>query len=275
MIGSVLNYAFTGQGPQDLRDAFFPRTGGKDENGNPKRVSLPTYMKDIYHFGVEPLKTLGNKIHPTLQLIHEMLTNRDFYGVEIRNADDPIVQQIGQEMQHVIGSLEPLSSRNLRRGLALGETPAEAARNLVGITPAPARMNQTPAEQAAADLITKKLPAGARAHEAAKKSARDRALRGQMRQGNPAALQEALRSGIVAKNEARTIVRQAKQSPLEGQISRLSTSDALKIWGKASREEQQAIRIEMIKKLRGARGSVPAAEFNSLAAQYRKAGILQ
>jgi hypothetical protein len=43
----VMNYAMTGQAPQDWRDALMPRTGRLDRNGNPQRLSLPTYIKDI------------------------------------------------------------------------------------------------------------------------------------------------------------------------------------------------------------------------------------
>jgi hypothetical protein len=46
-IGSVMNYTMTGEAPQDWRDALMPRTGRLDRNGNPQRLSLPTYIKDI------------------------------------------------------------------------------------------------------------------------------------------------------------------------------------------------------------------------------------
>jgi hypothetical protein len=41
-----------------LKDYFFPRTGGTDENGRPSRVSLPSYMKDVFALREHPLKTL-------------------------------------------------------------------------------------------------------------------------------------------------------------------------------------------------------------------------
>jgi hypothetical protein len=275
IIGSFLNYVFTGHGPQNLRDVFFPQTGSLDEKGNPQRVSLPTYAKDIYHFGEEPLKTLEGKVHPTLALIHEMLTNKDFYGTQIRNEGDPVVEQVKQEALHVIGSLEPLSSRNLRRGIALGQSPAEASRSLFGLTPAPASLNETAAERIASDMIEQKMPIGARTQAAVDKATLEKTLRRDIKNGNIQAFSDAIQQGKLSRTDARSILKMSKESPLEGQLAHLSADEALRVWEAATPTEKDTIRVPMLKKLRDLRGRSTASEFNATATQYRIAGVLE
>jgi hypothetical protein len=275
MAGAILNYVFTGEGPQNLEDYFFPRTGGVDEKGNPKRVSLPSYCKDLYHFGVEPLKTLANKVHPALTNIYDMLTNRDFYGVKIRNEDDPLMQQIKQVALFNLKSLEPLSSRNVRRGMALGEPPTKALQSLVGLTPAPARINETTAERLAADLVRAKIPAGARTQAEADKAATKRLLQQQLRSGDHKAFEAAIDTGKLSKTEAKAILKGSQQHPLESQMDHLDAVEALKVWTVATPQERELIRVPLIKKLRNLRGRIPAEEFAATVAKYREAGILK
>src|SRR5262249_9503285 len=51
IMGAVAGYLMTGKGPDELRDYFFPKTGELDAQGRPIRLTLPSYMKDVYHYG--------------------------------------------------------------------------------------------------------------------------------------------------------------------------------------------------------------------------------
>jgi hypothetical protein len=275
MCGSLLNYMFTGQPPQNLTDAFFPRTGGLDENGNPKRVSLPTYCKDIYGWASNPAQTLKNKVHPLLTNIYDMLTNKDFYGDKIRNEDDSFMQQVKQEALYAAKQFEPLSIRNLQRGLATGESPAQAAGSFVGVTPAPLRINQSPAERLASDMAAEGGHGGPRTQEQVVKSQLEHDLEQQVRRGDTEALRTALTNHQITHDTARLIQRRSQQTPLAGQVGRLSPSQGLKIWDTASPQEQAAIKRELILKLRHAKGSTLPDEYKSLIDQFRLRGIIQ
>jgi hypothetical protein len=266
---------FTGQPPQNLTDAFFPRTGGLDENGNPKRVSLPTYCKDIYGWASNPAQTLKNKVHPLLTNIYDMLTNKDFYGDKIRNEDDSFMQQVKQEALYAAKQFEPLSIRNLQRGLATGESPAQAAGSFVGVTPAPLRINQSPAERLASDMAAEGGHGGPRTQEQVVKSQLEHDLEQQVRRGDTEALRTALTNHQITHDTARLIQRRSQQTPLAGQVGRLSPSQGLKIWDTASPQEQAAIKRELILKLRHAKGSTLPDEYKSLIDQFRLRGIIQ
>ena len=275
MCGSLLNYMFTGQAPQNLTDAFFPRTGGVDEKGNPKRVALPTYCKDIYGWATSPAQTLKNKIHPLLTNIYDMLTNKDFYGDKIRNEDDPFMQQVKQEATYAINQFKPLSVTNLQRGLAVGESPLSAAKSFVGITPAPLRINQSPAERLSADMAAEGGHGGPRTQEQITKSRLEHSLEGQVRSGNTEALRTALENHQITHDTAKLIQRRSQQTPLAGQVGQRTPAQGLQIWDASSPQERSEIRNELILKLRHAKDSTLPDEYKDLVDQFRLRGIIQ
>lgn len=123
--GAITQYLYNGEAPRDLKDLFFPRTGRLRPDGSDDRVSLPTYMKDVYAYGEDapnfakyggsPLNTIGNKLHPLIATIARMLHNQDFFGGAIRNPADPVVRQVMDEAAYLMQQLEPFSLRNYQR----------------------------------------------------------------------------------------------------------------------------------------------------------------
>ena len=93
-LGSALKYALTGSMPDDLEDTIFVKTGNLNPDGSEERITLPTYAKDIYAWSKNPAKTAQHKLHPIWSTMADTLGNEDFYGTEIRNADDPYMQQL-------------------------------------------------------------------------------------------------------------------------------------------------------------------------------------
>ena len=273
-VGGILNYIFTGEPPKDLVDYFFPRTGGLDENGRPKRVSLPTYCRDIYHYAIEPLKTLSHKIHPALQAVYEMLTNKDFYGTRIRNEDDPLVQQAFQVGRYMLSLPTPLSVRNYTRSRELGESHEKAAIAFVGVTPAPAAITQTRAERIASEMLGERMPAGAKTPEQQQELLLKRRLRRDIVSGDLSSVRAAISAGQITRQEGITLVKQSKQAPLQRQIMRLEAPQAVRIWDNATEEERKLIKIYMILKLQNYVKTHTTDEINQLVIAYRQRGII-
>ena len=133
LCGAILYYLWHGKAPETLKDYFFPR----DSHG--QRWSLPTYMKDVYNYGTDPMRTLRGKIHPLLSLIWEMLSNEDYFGREIHDHDDPVLKQMMDTVKYVGTEIEPMSLRQRKtphRGLE------EKILPFVGVTPAPKSLDQ-------------------------------------------------------------------------------------------------------------------------------------
>jgi hypothetical protein len=157
--GSVLHYANTGQPPQDMKDAFYPKTGRQRPDGSDDRVSLPTYMKDVFaygqdatnfaKYGTDPTQTLKNKANPLISTISQMLNNEDFFGGAIRNPADSAVKQMADEASYLMQQVAPFSLRNYQQqAKEKGETPSAlgylTSPSMIGIAPAPGYITKSP-----------------------------------------------------------------------------------------------------------------------------------
>lgn len=136
--GGLIHYLATGQTPDETKDWFFPRRGPQGTPGWNKRMSLPSYVKDVVHYAHDPYGAVRGKVHPALEMIMEMLSNEDYFGRHIRNSNDPLVKQMEEEAAHVGQTLEPMAVRPLLAPNKNGQgTTAEKILPFVGITDAP------------------------------------------------------------------------------------------------------------------------------------------
>lgn len=249
LYGAFYQYLMTGKGPQELKDYFFPKTGGLDKNGEPNRVSLPTYMKDLYHYSRAPVRTVLNKFNPVNNAVLQMLFNKDFYGTEIRNADDPLVSQVLSELSFLGGQFLPFGVRNLQRDTR--KTVGSKVEPFIGITPAPYDLNMTKAELKAQEYVRAKLPVGARTKNAAEKSKLKADLRNtyQLSQDRDL-INQARESGKISSKESRDIIKESKISPLGRYIKSLTVYELANVIKVASKEEKDMLLKEFRHKYR-------------------------
>jgi broad specificity phosphatase PhoE len=109
--GGMLNYALSGQPPQELEDYFFPWDGTYNPDGTKHRVTIPSYIKDILAYSKSPGKTIVNKTSPIIGDITDIYKNKDFYGEQIRNEDDPWYQQGIDILKYEAQTMQPFSFR--------------------------------------------------------------------------------------------------------------------------------------------------------------------
>ncbi len=167
VIGSVLTYLYTGEQPRDLKDRFFPRTGKIRPDGSEDRLSLPSYMKDVYEYyhdlagfgkyGSDPTRTLQNKMHPLISTIGQMISNKDFFGANIRNPTSPLVAQLIDEGRYLFKQIQPFSVRNyLQQAQVKKETPTVqgylTSPSMIGIVPAPGYVTKNEAQNESAAI---------------------------------------------------------------------------------------------------------------------------
>lgn len=166
VLGSVIHYLFNGEGPQDIRDMYFPRTGRQNPDGSDERWMLPTYMKDIYEYKHAPFQTLLNKLHPLTHAVAQMIENQDFFGRAIVVPSEPMEQKALDWAGYMLTQIEPFGARNLNRARQVrGEPPAEGITDFgkwlaeyvtspqfIGITPAPAYMTRSDEDNTAIEM---------------------------------------------------------------------------------------------------------------------------
>ncbi len=243
MIGGMTNYLLTGEPPKELKDYYFPRTGNMDSTSEPERISLPSYVKDIFAYASHPLRTAGHKLHPLIGNIAEMLENKDFYGTEIRSADDPIVKQASDTLSHFGAAFVPFSIQGTRKERERGASWSKSLLPMVGITPAPAELNQTPAQKMMREMGAARFPSGARTKEQAERSQLKRGLTRTARTGANVddQLQQAVDAGQLKPRDVLAINRAAEETPLQTSFKRLPLADALKVYGAMNADERKQV----------------------------------
>lgn len=262
ILGAMMMKLLTGKNPDEIKDLYFPQVGGKDAEGNPMRIALPSYMKDIFAYREGPLTTLSHKLHPMLSMIAEMLQNKDYYGKMIRNSDDPIIRQALDELKYVGKGFVPFSARGIQEMVKTGATPEKAALPFIGITPAPKYINQTDAEKLAHSINAARMPNQPVTEQEFERRVAKTDLVRQVRQGNYSAIPEALRSGTIRPTDVPLIEKKAQSTPLQNQIRTMTYLEAQRVFNAATPSEKaQILPMMNQKKARAQQNTMPAFEF--------------
>ena len=147
LYGAIITYLFTGEGPQEIKDYFFPKTGRDTREGFPERLSLPTYMKDVVEYYHAPAQTVVNKMNPLISAMSQMYKNEDFYGAQIRDTDADALRQTQQFLMYLGKQIEPFSLRSYQRQREEGAPAWQSALSGVGLNPSPAFITRPPETQ--------------------------------------------------------------------------------------------------------------------------------
>jgi len=266
-VGATITYLCTGRPPDEPKDYVFPKTGGTNPDGSPERLSLPTYAKDWYAWTTRPVTTFINKLHPMWRLLSECFANEDFYGGEIRNRDDPAVQQFREFAEHVGKGFLPFSVRNYMRMQKAEDNPWRSGIvSSTGIQSAPGYVARTPAQKLMMQCIADHKERGARSRESVEAGQIRWRLRDAARRGTFARPKEA-RERLDARQLAR-IHREAALPPFTGTFKVLRLREALNVFAIATGQERQQAAATLEDKYFGARDDHP--EFKELAELYRE-----
>lgn len=253
LIGALWTYLATGKPPQEMKDYFYPKTGGTDASGDPERVQLPTYMRDVFSYGTHPVLAVEHKLNPLLSAVADMLGNKDYYGDEIRNPDDPAYQQFKQLGDFAGDQFLPFSLTNTREQMKRGASMASVIPNAVGVSPAPRDMVRTRAENALHDILARHR-GEATPEEAAKRNARSSAFDA-ARKGDTASVADALEAGDVTrtqlKHERQTTAR--RLGVFTQQFKTLQLPDAERVYALADSAERHAVNAALWTKRKNAR----------------------
>ncbi len=257
--GALYTYLHTGKGPESLTDYFYPRTGGTDPNGNPERVVLPSYMKDVRSYSNNPFQTVLNKTSPVLSIPASLMAphgGQDYYGNMIRNPDDPVATQLEQVGSYLLKSLAPFSFTNSSQRTSQGLL--SRAETAIGITPAPAAVTRTPFANRVLTLYGNQLGQGPQTPEqqqvtADKQKAREQLLtsKGQ----NHTLLDKMVSKGEMTKTSQQKFLDSSQDTSVQRAFAGLSMVNKQKVLQGASAKDLaglgnlHAIQVEAAKTL--------------------------
>jgi hypothetical protein len=158
--GAGIYYLYNHKAPESLLDYYYPTTGKIKPDGTPERISIPSYMKDVFAYKAEGLQTIANKIHHEISTLIAMMKNKDYYGTEIRNPNDPLVKQMEELATYQATQFVPFTITNLMQRQKLGGSWGEYLQSFVGITPAPAYITRSPLQTEIYSLYDKRFGGG-------------------------------------------------------------------------------------------------------------------
>jgi hypothetical protein len=244
IIGATLNYLLTGKQPHG-RDYFQPRTGETDRNGNPVRLNLPTYMKDVLAYQHHPFVAFAHSLNPAFSTIADLLMNSDYYNTQIHNPNDPALKQGSDTAQYLAKQFMPFSvagAQNLKEN----DAPAwKALAPFFGITPVSTRMTMSPAQELAAEITAAAMPRAPMTQDQANRSKLIRTIVQDIKTGQkPAAsgaLKGGLQSGIINDGAVTTLIDKLQYTPLQFQVHHMDPNAAMQVWRVANPAERAQI----------------------------------
>lgn len=240
LLGALLMYLWTGHGPESLQDYFEPRTGRKDADGNDERVQLPSYMKDVIGFARHPVQTVQHKLHPLIGYLADMLQNQDYWGGEIRNPNDPLVDQVRQVADYTATQFTPIGIRNVQEQQRRLQTGGRAALPFIGVTPASREAVRSKAQNLMADFLKQGMPAGATPEEAAQRQLRARVMdRFHQRDLDYGQARAAFRAGGLTERQTTDALRTMLAPPLLTRFKSLTLAQAQQVYDLGTPEEQR------------------------------------
>lgn len=257
MYGAAYQYLRTGEAPSEPKDYFYPKTGEVDVDGNPERVQLPSYMKDLAAYSGHPWETVKHKMAPMPAAMLEMLENQDFYGDEIRNPNDPAVKQIMQEAKFIGEQVEPFAFRNQEESGKRGDqSNITKFGNWFGVTPAPRSEVRSDAQNQMSMYLGERRQSGASPEDAEARKARGDILNSlrlasQGKDGGDItqAVTDAIERGQVTPKNVIQILRRVGSSPAQERFKRLSAAQAIDVFQRATPKEKALFADALMKKI--------------------------
>lgn len=245
VLGYVISKAVGKKDPKSLTDLVFPQIDPKDDK---IRVSLPTYFKDIVHLIHDPTGYVTSSMSGWIGRVADLLRNKDYYGVQIRDTDDSAVRQALQVGKYAGETLLPFSVRGYKNLSAQDVGGLRKALALVGANPAPRYISQTPAEQRAEQYWKDRRAEGGIRPEQFEASREKRQIVAQLRHGDAPDLSGALAAGTIKPRDIKPLYQRASMGALASQVQHMPLEDAERVFERASLSERAELAGVMAKK---------------------------
>jgi len=269
ILGGMLGYALTGKRPQKLLDYLFPQSGMTDAQGNPVRLSIADFVKDVVadiHAAMtgRPLEEWSRKLAPFWNMAAEMYRNEDFWGTRIFSE-----RQLGEPgLEHLLKNFkegaEYLAKTALPFSVTAGQRMAKTSQSpkvstvapFLGIVPAPRYATQTPAEARASEVMRDMSPRGARSIEQSQHAQDIANIVQDLRLGkinNEGEFERRARQAKVKDEAELTRIKQrVLWTPLQYQVHRMPLKEAMEVFDLTQDKEKASLAKILAEKIQRA-----------------------
>jgi hypothetical protein len=270
LIAAVGTYLMTGHKPDT--DKYGLKAYSMIETADGTMLSIPGYSKNLMSVGEDvaqngiPWRTAVNTASPAISTSLEMMQNKDYYGNEIRNEDDPYISktlgksQAGEYGKFIASQYIPFTVKSFQQqrqragegefsDISEGKSSGMSLLSYAGFQPATQVMQNSSAMNLA-EHYRNETPQAPRTAEQAEHNRTFRNLVKALENGNlnQEKLNEAMEKGRITSRQYSEAVREARWTPLERVTSRLSFTQAMKVWQKANPQEKASLHDLMAEK---------------------------
>lgn len=146
----LMTYGMTGEVPEGM-DYINPRTGEKNADGSPQRVTTMFYSREfaalhkhIQNAGVVEgvSKLVMNKSSGLFGLMHEWASGVNDFGQEIRDPNGDAFQKVEETLAYTMSDLEPITMKAIQSDVSQNPTKA-GVMDVMGFTPEPKYMSDS------------------------------------------------------------------------------------------------------------------------------------
>jgi len=251
--GMVLMRLLSGEWPWEDEEAegtfdmtknyYFPKTGRRNPDGSPERLSMPHYSKDWVAWTTRPEKTIKHKLNPIWSTAADLIENEDYFGTEVWSPDAPLPMQVVQMAAHVSQAFIPFSARNFIRMKDAGEDTGMAAiMSLSGIASAPGYLAKSKAQLTMETALFEGVDFGTRTKAEREKSQLRKQTIRDLRDGTDVDMSP------WTESEKKRILADAGRAVFQNQFRRLSFPDAVKVFAVGSQRERDEVFETLLKK---------------------------
>ena len=242
MLGATLNRAMSGENPKEVRDYFYPRTGKKLSDGSDERLMMPTMLKEVMSAREAYRKNgliagiptyAAHKLNPLFSMMYDLATNKNYYGVEIRDPGADVLTNVIQYAKYFgEQGITPIAvSGFLRHKDQTGEY---SALPLFGFNPAPMYVTRSKAQKEIYDAYGEQIGDKTKTQAEYEKYQKKAAVKVKIQQGK---IKEAQQEFYKLKHEG-VIGHRVKWHTF---YKRYTIPSDIRVFGMLSNERQQRI----------------------------------
>jgi hypothetical protein len=250
LYGGLMTWAMSGKAPESLEDYVFPRTGETNPDGTPGRVTTMFYTREpamvTAHVREQGLfggigSLAASKSSGVFGALAEFATGLSHFNQETRDPDGSYIKQLQQTLAHALGELEPISIQNIQD---IKGQPGQAARSLLGFTPAPKYLTDSPVESEIKSDFRKYVAGATTSYDKALYSQEYSQLRKLYAAGDPAyedVLDKMADEHELSDKQRRNIVKSLddETTPLQRMFGRLEPKQQKRLLDKMTDEERE------------------------------------
>lgn len=250
-----------------VKNIVYPRTSLTDEK---ERVSGVSYWRDAFSLVHAPGQYIKHSMSGEIGRILDVWENKDFFGTQVFDPNDPITKKGWDMMTHLIPL--PFSISSFTSMIQAGESPSKAVMSFMAINKAPGWVSQSKAEEMVSGFIQQSMPA-VRSKEQFEKTRDAReildSLRGQEEKTGKIA--QAIREGKIRPDQAKIVYMKSRYTALQNAVKygRITMDQALNVVDVATPEERATLKYIIYSKFKNSVRTMPTKKIGETLKQIQ------